>query len=66
MRRNSTARFFVPLEMLEKTRTGPQTKDRTLSADVVKSSISTLPISSLLSATDSKAPAAHCPCLLKH
>lgn len=62
------ASFFIPLEMLEKTRAGPQMKvhDRTLSAEGVKSSFSTSPKCSVLFATDSKAPAAHFPRLLKH
>lgn len=60
--------FTIPLEMMEKTRTGPQTKvhnRRALSVELVESSIFTSPASSALFVTDSKAPAAHFLCVFE-
>ena len=62
------AGFIIPLEMMEKTRTGPQTKvhnRRMLSVELVESSIFTSPVSNALFVTDSKASAAHFPCLFE-
>lgn len=62
------AGFIMPLEMMEKTRNGPRTKGhdkRPLSVELVTSSIFTLPVSNGLFVTDSKAPAAHFPCLFE-
>lgn len=53
------AGFIIPLEMLEKTRTGPQTKvhdRRMLSVELVKSSIFTSPVPNTLFVRESKAP----------